>query len=54
MPFGSFKKGRSSVRWNGKVNGKALKPGTYQVTPRSVASDGVIREFGTPRTIRVR
>jgi WD40-like Beta Propeller Repeat len=54
VPLGSFKKGRSSIRWNGKVNGKALKPGTYQVTPRSVAGGDVIREFGTPRTIRVR
>jgi hypothetical protein len=53
VPLGSFRKGRSSVRWDGRVDGKRLKPGTYQVTPRAVASSGVIRELGTPRTIRV-
>jgi hypothetical protein len=54
VPLGSFRKGRSSVRWDGRVNGKRLKPGTYRVTPRAVASGNVIRELGTSRTVRVK
>jgi hypothetical protein len=54
VPLGTFRKGRSSVRWDRTVNGRPLKPGTYRVTPRAVAKDGAVREFGTPRTVRLR
>ena len=54
MPLGKFKKGRGHVRWDGRVNGRKLKRGTYQVTPRAVSPKGAILDFGTPRTFRVK
>ncbi len=36
VPLGAAKRGRISKRWNGKVNGKRLRPGTYLLTYRSL------------------
>ena len=36
VPLGLAKKGRNRKRWNGKVNGKRLRPGTYLLTYRSL------------------
>ena len=54
VPLGKFKKGRGHVRWNGRVNGRRLKPGRYQVTVRAVSPKGAVLDFGTPRTFTVR
>jgi hypothetical protein len=54
VPLGRFKKGRGHVRWDGRVNGKRLKPGRYQVTVRAVSPKGDILDLGTPRTVRVK
>ncbi|MEA2410279.1 MAG: hypothetical protein QOC77_840 [Thermoleophilaceae bacterium] len=54
VPLGHFKKGHGKVKWNLRVNGKRLKPGTYQVTPRAVTGSGKFRDFGRPAIIRVR
>src|SRR5205823_3917706 len=40
VPLGTFKKGRGHARWDGRVNGKRLKPGRYQVTVRAVSPKG--------------
>jgi hypothetical protein len=54
VPLGTFKKGHGRVRWNGRVNGRKLKRGTYQVTVRTVSPKGAITDLGTPRRLRVR
>jgi WD40-like Beta Propeller Repeat len=54
VPLGKFKKGRGKVRWDGRVGGRKLKPGRYQVTVRAVNSKGAILDLGTPRTFTVR
>jgi WD40-like Beta Propeller Repeat len=54
VPLGKFKKGHDKTHWNLKVNGKRLRPGTYQVTPRAVAKNGRIRDLGKPSIIRVK
>jgi len=54
VPFGQFKRGHHKVRWNLRVNGRRLRPGTYLVTPRLVTRRGVVRELGKPRVLRIR
>jgi hypothetical protein len=54
VPLGKFRKGRGKVRWDGRVNGRRLKPGRYQVTVRAVSPKGAVLDFGTPRTFTVR
>ena len=39
VPLGKTRKGRNSFRWNGKVNGKRLKRGTYLLTYRALRRD---------------
>jgi hypothetical protein len=34
VPLGATRKGRNHLRWNGRVNGKRLKPGSYLLTFR--------------------
>ena len=34
VPLGPAKKGRNRKRWNGMVDGKRLRPGTYLLTYR--------------------
>jgi hypothetical protein len=54
VPLGHFKKGHGKIKWNLRVNGKRLRPGTYQVTPRAVTGSGKFRDFGKPAVIHVR
>jgi hypothetical protein len=54
VPLGNFKKGRGKVRWNGRVGGRRLKPGRYQITVRAVSPKGAVLDLGTPRTLTVR
>jgi WD40 repeat protein len=54
VPLGSFKKGRGHVKWDGRVNGRKLKAGRYQVTVRAVSPKGAVLDFGKPRTFTVR
>ncbi len=54
VPLGMFRRGSRHVHWNLKVNGHRLKPGTYQVTLRSLTASKQIRDFGVPDLIRVR
>ena len=54
VPLGTFKKGRHSVRWDLKVNGRKLRAGRYLVTVRAVTPKVVVRELGRPHVIRVR
>jgi hypothetical protein len=42
------------VKWDGRVNGRKLKPGRYLVTVRAVSPKGAIRDLGTPRRFTVR
>ena len=35
VPLGKRSKGRDRIRWSGKVEGKRLKPGRYQITMRT-------------------
>jgi hypothetical protein len=54
VPLGHFKKGGGKVKWNLRVAGKRLRPGTYQVTPRAVSPKGKFRDFGKARIIHVK
>jgi hypothetical protein len=54
VPLGKFSKGRGHVHWNGRVNGRKLPRGTYQVTVRAVSPKGAILDLGTPHTVRVK
>ena len=54
VPLGRFGKGRGSVRWDGRVNGRRLPRGTYQVTVRAVSPKGAILDLGMPHRFRVR
>jgi hypothetical protein len=54
VPLATFKKGRHGIRWDLKVNGRALAPGRYLVTVRAVTPKVVVRGLGRPRVIRVR
>lgn len=51
VPLGRAKKGRNRKRWNGKVNGKRLRPGTYLLTYRSLKGK---RITNTSDSIRIR
>src|SRR3954468_11239671 len=54
VPLGVFRKGRGHAHWNGRVGGKRLKPGRYQVTVRAVNGKHVVTDLGDPQTFRVR
>jgi hypothetical protein len=54
VPLGKFKGGRLRTKWDLKVDGKALRPGKYLVTPRGVGSRKRIRELGKPRVIKIK
>lgn len=53
VPLGNRKKGSNAIRWDLRVQGKKLSPGTYQVTLRAL-SGGKPVELSTPRKVRVR
>ena len=49
VPLGTAKKGRNRFRWNGKVNGKRLKRGTYLLTYRSLKGTRITNTSGSIR-----
>jgi hypothetical protein len=49
VPLGKTRKGRNRFRWNGKVNGKRLKPGTYLLTFRALRRQRVVSTSGSIR-----
>jgi hypothetical protein len=51
VPLGLRKKGRNRIRWNGRVRGKRLRPGTYLLTYRSLRGS---RITNTSDSIRLR
>ena len=51
VPLGRAKKGRNRKRWNGRVNGKRLRRGTYLLTYRSLKGK---RITNTSDSIRIR
>jgi hypothetical protein len=51
VPLGRANKGRNRKRWNGKVKGKRLRPGTYLLTYRSLKGK---RITNTSASIRIR
>ena len=51
VPLGLARKGRARIRWDGRVAGKRLKPGTYLLTYRALEGDRVTTVSGS---IRVR
>jgi hypothetical protein len=54
VPFGQFKRGSHRVRWNLRVGGRRLARGTYLVTPRLIARNGIVSELGKPRRVQIR
>ena len=51
VPLGAAKRGRIRKRWNGKVGGKRLRPGTYLLTYRSLKGKKITN---TSDSIRLR
>jgi hypothetical protein len=51
VPLGRARRGRNRFRWNLKVNGKRLRPGTYLLTYRSLKGK---RVTNTSDSIRIR
>jgi WD40-like Beta Propeller Repeat len=49
VPLGKTRKGRNLFRWNGKVNGRRLKPGTYLLTYRALRRERVVSTSGSVR-----
>jgi hypothetical protein len=49
VPLGKTRKGRNSFRWNGKVDGKRLKRGTYLLTYRALRGARIVSTSGSIR-----
>ena len=49
VPLGKTRKGQNRFRWNGKVNGKRLKRGTYLLTFRALRRTRVVSTSGSVR-----
>jgi hypothetical protein len=49
VPLGKTRKGRNLFRWNGKVDGRKLKPGTYLLTFRALRRERVVSTSGSVR-----
>ena len=49
VPLGKTRKGLNRFRWNGKVNGKRLKRGTYLLTFRALRRTRVVSTSGSVR-----
>src|SRR3954471_1194058 len=49
VPLGKTRKGRNLFRWDGKVNGRRLKPGTYLLTFRALRRERVVSTSGSVR-----
>jgi hypothetical protein len=53
VPLGRFKAGAGRARWDGRVGGRKLRRGTYQVTVRAVDARGHVLDLGRPRLVRI-
>ena len=49
VPLGRTRKGRNLSRWNGKVDGRRLKRGTYLLTFRALRRERVVSTSGSVR-----
>jgi hypothetical protein len=49
VPLGATRKGRNSFRWDGKVNGRRLKRGTYLLTYRALRGPRIVSTSGSVR-----
>jgi hypothetical protein len=49
VPLGKTRKGLNRYRWNGKVEGRRLKPGTYLLTYRALLRDRVVNTSNSIR-----
>ena len=49
VPLGKTRKGRNLFRWDGKVDGRRLKPGTYLLTYRALRRARVVSTSGSVR-----
>ena len=49
VPLGRTRKGRNLFRWNGKVEGRRLKRGTYLLTFRALRRERVVSTSGSVR-----
>jgi hypothetical protein len=49
VPLGKTRKGRNLFRWDGKVDGRRLKPGTYLLTYRALRRERVVSTSGSVR-----
>ncbi len=45
--LGATRKGRNAFRWNGKVNGRRLKRGTYLLTYRALRRTRIVSASGS-------
>ena len=52
VPFGPQPKGRITITWDHKVNGKRLPAGTYRITMRTLRRDEVV-ELARPLIVKV-
>ena len=52
VPFGPQRKGRITITWDHKVNGKRLPAGTYRITMRTLRHDKVA-ELARPLIVKV-
>jgi hypothetical protein len=52
VPLGLHRKGHDRIRWNGRVNGRPLKPGTYKITLRVLRGTS-IAELSRPVTVHI-
>ena len=53
VPLGTFSRGKHTLRWDLRVAGRRLRPGTYLVTPRSLSAGQRVTGLGTPRVLKV-
>jgi hypothetical protein len=53
VPLGKQRRGRARIAWDGKVNGRELPAGRYQITMRRLVRKKVV-ELSEPDTVRIR
>ena len=49
VPLSATRKGRNSFRWNGKVDGRRLKRGSYLLTYRALRGARIVSTSGSIR-----
>ena len=49
FPLGTAKRGRNRLRWNGRINGKSLRRGTYLLTYRTLRGKRITNTSGSIR-----